>query len=59
MTRNFTAAVLVALLLEVLVVGYGIVVGGEQARASCVQDHGLVQSHECVRDGRALFSVPL
>ncbi|HEX6516244.1 MAG TPA: hypothetical protein VF049_11780 [Nocardioidaceae bacterium] len=59
MTRSFTAAVLVALILEVLVVGYGAVAAGEQAHAVCSQDHGVVQGHECVRNGRDLFRVPL
>jgi hypothetical protein len=59
MTRQLFIAVLLALGIEVAAIGYGTVAAGDQDQVTCRQDHGVVRSHECVRDGRILFGVPL
>jgi hypothetical protein len=59
MTRKLWAAVLVAVALDALITGYGAVAAGEEGRMTCSQDHGTVRHHECVKDGRVLFTVPL
>lgn len=58
MTKRLFVAVLFVLSLDVLVAGYGAVAAGQEAQAKCAQDHGVVQSRECVRGGHVLFSVP-
>ncbi len=59
MTRRFAAAALAVVALNLIVTGYGAVAAGQKARAACVQDHGTVRSHECVKHGEVLFGVPL
>ncbi len=59
MTRNLVTAVLAALILDLVATGYGAVAAGKQDQSVCVQDHGSVRNHECVRAGRVLFGVPL
>jgi hypothetical protein len=59
MSKKLAAAVLAAIGLNVLITGYGAVAAGEEAHLVCSQDHGTVSHHECVKDGRVLFNVPL
>ena len=59
MSKRLAMAVLVAITLDLLATGYGAVAAGQQTRAICSQDHGAVRHHECIKDGHALFAVPL
>ena len=59
MGRKLTAAVVAAIALNVLITGYGAIAAGEQAQATCSQDHGVVRDHECMKGGQVLFNVPL
>jgi hypothetical protein len=59
MSKRLAVAVLVAIGLNLLATGYGAVAVGREAHALCTGDHGTVLHHECIRNGRALFAVPL
>jgi hypothetical protein len=59
MSKRLGIAVLVAIALDLVVTGYGAVAAGQETHAICTQDHGAVRHHECIRDGQALFAVPL
>jgi hypothetical protein len=59
LSNRLVAAVLAALAVNVIVTGYGALAAGEEARAHCAAEHGVVQGHECVKGGQELFRVPL
>ena len=58
MTKRLFVAVLFILSLEVLVAGYGAVAAEQEGQTRCAQSNGIVQSHECIKGGQVLFSVP-
>lgn len=59
MSKTLVAAVLAALTLDVLITGYGALAAGQEAQLTCSRDHGVVRNHECMKEGRDLFHVPL
>jgi hypothetical protein len=59
MTRRLGLAVVAVLAVNALVTGYGAVAAGEEAQLVCHQDHGTVRHHECMKNGKVLFNVPL
>ncbi len=59
MTKRLFVAVLLAVLLDLLAAGYGTVAAGHEDQAACARDHGTVRAHECIKDGRVIFGVPL
>jgi len=59
MSKRLAVAVLVAITFDLLATGYGAVAAGREAHTTCSGDHGTVRHHECVKDGHALFAVPL
>lgn len=59
MSKKLAAAVLAALTLDVLITGYGTLAAGQEAQQTCAKDHGVVRDHECMKEGRDLFHVPL
>jgi len=59
MSKRLAIAVLVAITVDLLATGYGAVAVGREAHTLCSGDRGIVRHHECFKDGRALFAVPL
>ena len=59
MSKRLAVAVLAVISVSLLATGYGSVAAGREAHAICSQDHGAVRHHECIKDGRVLFAVPL
>ena len=59
MSKRLAVAVLAAITLNLLATGYGAVAAGREAHATCSGDHGIVRHHKCIKDGHALFAVPL
>lgn len=59
MPKKLVAAVLAAIVLDLLAAGYGAIAAGREDHVLCSQEHGSVTNHECVKNGQVLFGVPL